>query len=93
MTLLAFRDIRRKIPAKAPVALIFTLFIGLLLILLSPEDKELGTILKLIYLHGALVTSGLSLFTAAGLVSMITLFRSHHNRGYDFDVCMGVIIK
>jgi len=69
-------DLVRKIPKTVPVALIFTLFIGSLLILLSPEDKELGAILKLIYLHGALVTSGLSLFTAAGLVSMISLFRS-----------------
>lgn len=69
-------DILRKIPKTIPVALIFTLFIGSLLILLSPEDKELGAFLKLIYLHGALVISGLSLFTAAGLVSMISLFRS-----------------
>ena len=72
-------NIPRKIPKTVPVALIFTLFIGFLLILLSPEDKELGTILKLIYLHSALVTSGLSLFTAAGLVSMVTLFRSGMN--------------
>lgn len=69
----------KKIPKKVPVALIVTLLIGSLLILLSPEDKQLGAILKLIYLHGALVTSGLSLFTAAGLVSMITLFRSRMN--------------
>ncbi len=72
-------NIPRKIPKTVPVALIFTLFIGFLLILLSPEDKELGTILKLIYLHSALVTSGLSLFTAVGLVSMVTLFRSGMN--------------
>jgi len=79
MTLLASMDILRKIPKKVPVVLIFTLFFGSLLILLSPEDKDLGVVLKLIYFHGALVTSGLSLFTAAGLVSMITLFRSRMN--------------
>lgn len=79
MTLLASMDILRKIPKKVPLALILTLFIGSLLILLSPEDKDLGVVLKLIYLHGALVTSGLSLFTAAGLVSLITLFRSRMN--------------
>ena len=72
-------DIRCKIPRKAPLALMLTLFIGFLLVILSPEDKELGAILKLIYLHGALITAGLSLFTAAGLVSMITLFRSRMN--------------
>lgn len=76
MTILASMDILKKIPKKYPLALILTLFIGSLLILLSPEDKELGAILKLIYLHGALVTAGLSLFTAVGLVSIITLFRS-----------------
>lgn len=65
-----------KIPKNIPVALILTLFTGSLLVILSPEDRELGAILKLIYLHGALVTAGLSLFTAAGMVSLISLFRS-----------------
>ncbi len=31
--------------------------------------------LKLVYLHGALINSGLFLFTALGLVSLISLFR------------------
>lgn len=68
-------DLPGKLPKKVPLALIFTLFIGFLLVILSPEDKELGAVLKLIYLHGALITAGLSLFTAAGIVSIISLFR------------------
>ena len=48
---------------------------GILLVLLSPVDKELGSVLKLIYFHGALIVSGLFLFTGAGLVSLISLFR------------------
>ncbi len=76
MAILASMTIPDKIPKNIPVALIITLFTGSLLVILSPEDKELGAILKLIYLHGALVTAGLSLFTAAGMVSLISLFRS-----------------
>jgi len=76
MAILASMDIPGKIPKKVPLALILTLFIGSLLVILSPEDRELGSILKLIYLHGALITAGLSLFTAAGIVSIISLFRS-----------------
>ncbi len=72
-------DLRRLIPAKVPLTLILILLTGFLLILLSPEDKELGAVLKLIYLHGALITAGLSLFTAAGIVSIISLFRSRIN--------------
>lgn len=72
-------DLRRSTPAKVPVALVLILLTGFLLILLSPEDKELGAVLKLIYLHGALITAGLSLFTAAGIVGIISLFRSRMN--------------
>lgn len=64
---------------KVPAALTLTLFIGLLLLLIAPEEKELGAIMKLIYLHGALITSGLSLFTAAGIVSIILLFKRRIN--------------
>ncbi len=79
MAILDSMDIRTKIPKNVPLALIITLFTGSMLVILSPEDKVLGPVLKLIYLHGALVTAGLSLFTAAGLVSLISLFRSRMN--------------
>ena len=70
---------RNIFSTKIPTALAFTLFIGLLLVLISPEEKELGAIMKLIYLHGALITSGLSLFTAAGIVGIISLFKRRVN--------------
>ncbi len=76
MAILDSMDILEKSPKEVPLALIFALFTGFLLVILSPEDKELGAVLKLIYLHGALITAGLSLFTAAGLVSLISLFKS-----------------
>ncbi len=61
---------------KLPVGIILSLLIGILLIWLSPEDKELGSVLKLIYLHGALIDTGLFLFTAVGFVSLISFFRT-----------------
>lgn len=64
---------------KLTNGVIISLILGLLLIVLAPEDKELGAIIKLIYLHGALITAGLSLFTAAGMVSMISFFRRKTN--------------
>ncbi len=61
---------------KLPIVIILSLLIGILLIWLSPEDKELGSVLKLIYLHGALIDTGLFLFTAVGLVGLMSLFRN-----------------
>ncbi len=63
---------RKKLQAGA----ILSLIAGILLILLAPEDKVLGQILKLIYLHGALVNTGLFLFSTVGLLSLTSLFRN-----------------
>ncbi len=65
-------------PGKPPAGIILFLLIGMVLIRLSPEDKELGPLLKLVYLHGALINSGLFLFSAAGLLSVISLFRNSY---------------
>jgi hypothetical protein len=62
-------------PKKLPAGIIISLVAGILLVLLSPVDKELGSVLKLIYFHGALIAAGLFLFTSAGIVSLISLFR------------------
>jgi hypothetical protein len=62
-------------PKKLPFVVIISLTLGVVLIWLSPEDRALGSLLKLVYLHSALITAGLSLFTAAGLVSLISLLR------------------
>jgi hypothetical protein len=63
-------------PKKLPTGMILFLLIGIVLIWLSPEDKVLGPVLKLIYLHGALIITGLFLFTALGLLSLTSLFRN-----------------
>lgn len=79
-------------PKKLPAGLILSLLIGILLIWLSPEDKELGSVLKLVYLHGALINSGLFLFTALGLVSLISLFRKSSNFSFLFAIEKTAII-
>lgn len=60
-----------------PAGIILSLFVGIILIILSPDDKVLGSVSKLIYLHGALINSGLFLFICLGIVSLITLFRKN----------------
>ena len=68
-------NVKNMTKEKSPAGIILFLFIGLLLILLSPEDKESGMLLKLVFLHSALITAGLSLFTAGGIVGLISLLR------------------
>ena len=59
---------------------------GILLVLAAPEDKVLGPVLKLIYLHGALVNTGLFLFSAVGLLSVILLFRKSPDLSFLFAI-------
>jgi hypothetical protein len=63
-------------PKKLPVSLIVTLLIGIVLIYFSPLDSQLGPVLKLVYLHGALIFTGLFLFAALGFVSIASIFRN-----------------
>ena len=69
-----------------PVGVILSLIVGIVLVLLAPEDKELGPVLKLIYLHGALIGAGFFLFTGVGLVSLISLFR----KSSDFSLLFAI---
>ena len=48
------------------------LLLAVLLILLPPE-RTLGSIIKAVYLHGALVQAGLVVFTAGGLLGLACL--------------------
>lgn len=66
-------------PRTLSAGIILSLFLGILLLWLSPEDRTLGSLLKLVYLHGALINTGIILFTAAGLISVFSLLR---NRAY-----------
>jgi ABC-type transport system involved in cytochrome c biogenesis permease subunit len=45
------------------------------LIAVAPNDKQLGSILKVIYLHGAVTLTGVLLFSAVGAVSLLSLLR------------------
>lgn len=71
---------------KIPSSLILSLLTGMILIWLSPQDKSLGQVLKLIYLHGALINTGLFLFAGVGLVSMISIFR----KSSDFSLLFAI---
>ncbi len=77
---------------KLPAGIILSLLTGIILIWLSPEDKELGWVLKLIYLHGALIETGLFLFTGVGLVSLISLFRKNPGFSLLFAIEKTVIV-
>lgn len=57
-----------------------TLLIALILIFL-PAEKTLGEVIKLVYLHAALVQSGLLLFMAAGVLGLADLIKAK-NRLY-----------
>ena len=61
---------------RLQTGIILAFLIGILLLWLSPDDKSLGSLLKLVYLHGALINTGLILFTAAGIVSLLSFFRN-----------------
>ncbi|MFC2029282.1 hypothetical protein ACFLWA_00970 [Chloroflexota bacterium] len=42
-------------------------------IVLAPAESRLGGVVKLVFLHGALVRVGLALFTVAGLIGLVAL--------------------
>lgn len=49
--------------------------LGLLLVLivLAPAESRLGNVVKLVYVHGALVWVGLALFSIAGAIALVAL--------------------
>lgn len=67
-----------------PVFIALSILLAILLIMLAPEDKTLGSMQKLIYLHGALIVTGLFLFSTAGLIALISLFRSSSTLSFLF---------
>jgi hypothetical protein len=59
---------------KSPIALFFTtLFVVVLLTLISPEEKSLGSNVRIVYLHGAWVLAAEAAFITAGLAGLIGL--------------------
>lgn len=61
---------------RYPISSLLTIFIGIMLIYFSPVDSQLGPVLKLVYLHGALIFTGLFLFMALGFVSVASFLRN-----------------
>jgi hypothetical protein len=54
-------------------SLVVLAVVGVLLTWLSPADQRLGDVVKLVYVHGALVRAGTLAFWAAGLVALAAL--------------------
>jgi hypothetical protein len=52
-------------------------------ILLAPAETRLGSLVKLVYVHGALVWSGLFVFSLAGIVGLVALVMRHVIRSSD----------
>ena len=44
-----------------------------LLVLLSPAETQLGDVVKLVYVHGALIWTGLIAFSIAGVLGLLAL--------------------
>ena len=68
--MLASRLNRNRLLAAIAAGLILLLALWLVL---APAESRLGNVVKLIYLHGALVWVGLLTFSAAGVLGLIAL--------------------
>lgn len=58
---------------RSPVSLAILAGLSTVLLLLIPAEQTLGNIIKVIFLHGALVEVGLVVFAAAGLMGLASL--------------------
>jgi hypothetical protein len=56
-----------------PLLAVSLLVLLVIWILLSPSDTRLGNLVKLVYVHGALVWTGLLTFSVAGLLGLAAL--------------------
>ncbi len=84
-----------------PITIVLFSIMGLLLTLLSPSERVLGTTIKLVYLHGALIGIGLLMFMASGMIgfahiimnrnSIVSLVTAIENTAIIFWVCGTVI--
>lgn len=57
-----------------PFAASFAFLLALILIWLTPEEKSLGSAIKLVFLHASLMWVAFGLVTIQGLLSLINLF-------------------
>jgi hypothetical protein len=68
--LAAWRALKDRI---LPAALLGLLVLLSLWVALAPAETRLGNLVKLVYVHGALVWAGLGAFSAAGLLGLVAL--------------------
>ncbi len=64
---------RIALPLLAAVLLILLVVWGVL----APAESRLGNVIKLVFVHGALVWSGLLAFTIAGVLGLVALIANH----------------
>lgn len=62
-------------PKRAAIAAVVLLAVLALLVLLSPAEAQLGNLIKIIYLHGALARVGIYAILLAGALGLVYLLR------------------
>nr|NIV39568.1 hypothetical protein [Anaerolineae bacterium] len=60
-----------------PVLAVVLFALLLLWVVLAPSETRLGNLVKLVFVHGALVWSGLLAFTIAGALGLVSLAARH----------------
>jgi hypothetical protein len=72
--MMGFKMARRRALPAAAVVLLFLLALWLVL---APAESRLGQVVKLVYVHGALVWTGLATFSVAGVLGLVALVAKH----------------
>lgn len=62
-------------PKRAGIAAVVLLAVLAVLVLLSPAEAQLGNLIKIIYLHGALARVGIYAILLAGVLGLVYLIR------------------
>jgi hypothetical protein len=63
----------KLLKAALPLLAVVLFVLLVIWVLLSPSETRLGSLVKLVYVHGALVWTGLVTFSAAGLLGLVAL--------------------
>lgn len=66
-------EVRKLYKAILPLLAVVLLVLLVIWVLLSPAETRLGSLVKLVYVHGALVWTGLLAFSVAGLLGLVAL--------------------
>jgi hypothetical protein len=66
-------EVRELCKALLPLLAVVLFVLLVIWVLLSPAETRLGSLVKLVYVHGALVWTGLLTFSVAGLLGLVAL--------------------